>query len=222
MELAYRLAVEETPFIQQIRNNVIVVITPLVEVDGHDKQVDTWYYRKRTGQALPLMYWGKYVAHDNNRDGMGQSLKLTQNLMATFLDWHPTVFHDLHESVPYLYTSTGTGPYNTCARSARHRRVVDAVEVRDHRDDQARRARRLDVGLLRRLGAELPVLHRQLAQLDRSLLRDPELRPDEPGGHARRDADQPRVVPAEPAAREDQVGPAQQHRTCSSRRCSSR
>ena len=22
-------------------------------------------------------------------------------------------FHDLHESVPYLYTSTGTGPYNT-------------------------------------------------------------------------------------------------------------
>ena len=34
-------------------------------------------------------------------------------MMAAFLDWHPTVFHDLHESVPYLYTSTGTGPYNT-------------------------------------------------------------------------------------------------------------
>ena len=26
------------------------------------------------------MYWGKYVAHDNNRDGMGQALKLTQNI----------------------------------------------------------------------------------------------------------------------------------------------
>src|SRR6185436_9425858 len=25
---------------------------------------------------------------------------------------HPTVLHDLHESVPFLYTSTGTGPYN--------------------------------------------------------------------------------------------------------------
>ena len=81
-------------------------------MDGRDKPVDSWYFRKRTGQVLPLMYWGKYVAHDNNRDGMGQSLKLTQNLMAAFLDWHPTVFHDLHESVPYLYTSTGTGPYN--------------------------------------------------------------------------------------------------------------
>ena len=54
------------------------------------------------------MYWGKYVAHDNNRDGMGQVLALTKNLMAAFLDWHPTVLHDLHESVPYLcllYTS---------------------------------------------------------------------------------------------------------------------
>ena len=113
MELGYRLAVEETPFIQQIRNNVVVAFTPIVEVDGRDKQVDTWYVRKRTGQILPLMYWGKYVAHDNNRDGMGQALALTKNLMSTFLDWHPTVFHDLHESVPYLYTSTGTGPYNT-------------------------------------------------------------------------------------------------------------
>jgi hypothetical protein len=112
MEMGYRLAVEETPFIQQIRNSIIVAITPIVEVDGRDKQVDSYYFRKRTGQVLPLVYWGKYVAHDNNRDGMGQALKLTQNLMAAFLDWHPTVFHDLHESVPYLYTSTGTGPYN--------------------------------------------------------------------------------------------------------------
>jgi hypothetical protein len=113
MELGYRLAVGESPFIQQIRNSIIVAFTPIVEVDGRDKQVDSWYHRKRTGQAVPLMYWGKYVAHDNNRDGMAQALKLTQNLMAAFLDWHPTVFHDLHESVPYLYTSTGTGPYNT-------------------------------------------------------------------------------------------------------------
>ena len=32
--------------------------------------------------------------------------------MTTFLEYHPTVLHDLHESVPFLYTSTGTGPYN--------------------------------------------------------------------------------------------------------------
>ncbi len=113
IELAYRLIVEETPFIQQIRNNSIIFITPVVEVDGREKEVDTYYYGKKTGKARPpLMYWGKYVQHDNNRDGMGQYLKLTQNLTAGVLEWHPTIFHDLHEAQSYLYVSTGTGPYN--------------------------------------------------------------------------------------------------------------
>src|SRR5262247_2600013 len=114
MELAYRLAVEESPFIQAIRKNVIVLITPVLEVDGHDMMVDTYNYRKANpGKPAPsLVYWGKYVAHDNNRDGLGMALALTRNQMRTFLDYHPTVLHDLHESVPYLYTMTGTGPYN--------------------------------------------------------------------------------------------------------------
>lgn len=114
MEMAYRLAVEETPFIQQIRKNVIVLITPTLEVDGRDMMVDLYNWRKANeGKRAPsLLYWGKYVAHDNNRDSMGMALALTRNQMAHFLDFHPTVLHDLHESVPFLYTSTGTGPYN--------------------------------------------------------------------------------------------------------------
>src|SRR5580698_7856857 len=113
IELAYRLIIEETPFIRNIRNNSIIFITPVVEVDGREKQVDTYYYGKKTGKARPpLMYWGKYVAHDNNRDGMGQYLKLTQNITNNVLEWHPTILHDLHEAQSYLYVSTGTGPYN--------------------------------------------------------------------------------------------------------------
>ncbi len=115
MELAYRLAVEESPFIQAIRKNVIAMITPVVETDGHDRYVDVYRYRKENPkkQAPNLIYWGKYVAHDNNRDGMTLSLKLSQNMMKNFLEWHPTVLHDLHESVPFLYASTGAGPYNS-------------------------------------------------------------------------------------------------------------
>ncbi len=115
MELAYRLAVSEQPIIQNIRDNSIVFITPVLEVDGRERQVDTYYFNKTrpAGEArLPLMYWGKYVAHDNNRDGMGQFLALTRNTNKLFLEWTPQVMHDLHESVSYLYTSTGTGPYN--------------------------------------------------------------------------------------------------------------
>jgi hypothetical protein len=115
IELAYRLIVEETPFIQAIRNNVITFITPVIEVDGREKQVDTYYFNKKRAQGdarLPLMYWGKYVQHDNNRDGMGQLLKLTQAVTGITLEWHPTIVHDLHEAQTYLYASTGTGPYN--------------------------------------------------------------------------------------------------------------
>src|SRR5215471_4762501 len=46
IELAYRLIVEETPFIQSIRKNVITFITPVLEVDGREKQVDTYYFNK--------------------------------------------------------------------------------------------------------------------------------------------------------------------------------
>ena len=115
MELAYRLVVDNGEFYQNIRKNVITFITPVLEVDGREKQVDTYYFNKKraAGEArLPLMYWGKYVQHDNNRDGMGQMLAITKNTTKFFLEWTPTIMHDLHESVTYLYASTGSGPYN--------------------------------------------------------------------------------------------------------------
>jgi hypothetical protein len=114
MELAYRLAVEDTPFIQNIRKNAVFLITPIVEVDGHDRVVDHWNYKKANpDKPLPgLVYWGHYVQHDNNRDGIAMGLKLSQMMMRDFFYWHPQVLHDLHESIPYLYVSTGTGPYN--------------------------------------------------------------------------------------------------------------
>jgi hypothetical protein len=115
MELAYRLAVDESDFVKDIRANVITLITPVTEVDGRDREVDVIKESlalKLGNNAIPLIYWGKYTAHDNNRDGMVMSQNLTRNFLRGFLYWHPTVAHDLHESVPFLYTSTGTGPYN--------------------------------------------------------------------------------------------------------------
>ncbi len=114
MELAYRLAVEDTPFIRNIRDNVIFLITPVLEVDGRDRQVDLWHYREKNPglPTPPLVYWGHYVAHDNNRDNLGLALNLSRNVMKAYFDFHPQVIHDLHESIPFIYISTGTGPYN--------------------------------------------------------------------------------------------------------------
>ena len=121
MELAYRLAVEETPLVRRIRDSVITLITPVTEVDGRDRMVDIYRWgRANKNVRPPLVYWGKYTAHDNNRDGIVMSQVLTRAMLRGFFTWHPIVLHDLHESVPFLYTSTGTGPYN---------KGVDAITV---------------------------------------------------------------------------------------------
>ena len=113
MELAYRLAVGESDLIRTIRENVVFIFTPIAEPDGRDRIVDVYRYRAANRRVGPsLADWGHYVAHDNNRDGYGLSLALTRNILASFLHWKPQIMHDLHESVPYLYTSTGLGPYN--------------------------------------------------------------------------------------------------------------
>ena len=118
MELAYRLAVSDQAHIQEIRNNVVTLITPVLETDGRARMVD-WYRRFLTGvtdleDSPPRMapYWGDYTAHDNNRDGLQLSQPLTRNYVGTFHELLPVLSLDLHESVPLLYVSTGTGPYN--------------------------------------------------------------------------------------------------------------
>ena len=115
MELAYRLAVDESPYIRAIRDNVITLITPVVEVDGRDRMVDVyrWHLAHPKANTPMLTYWGHYVAHDNNRDAMGLTLSLSRQVLDTYLGWHAQVLHDLHESVPFLYDNTiGDGPYN--------------------------------------------------------------------------------------------------------------
>jgi hypothetical protein len=145
MELAYRLTVETSPLVSQIRDNVIVSITPVADPDGRDRNVD-WFYRgldlaearaaaaeespeeeadsaateeeadsaatedeEPRGPQLP--YWGKYIYHDNNRD-----INLSQVSMRAITDWyltaHPPILHDLHESLPLLYTYSGGAPQN--------------------------------------------------------------------------------------------------------------
>ncbi len=114
MELVYRMAVDERPIFNEIRDNVIFIITPVVEVDGRERIVDVTRYRAANpGKGAPnLIYWGKYIAHDNNRDGIGLALTLSTQAIETSMQWHPQVFHDLHESVPFLYIMSGHGPFN--------------------------------------------------------------------------------------------------------------
>lgn len=118
LELAYRLAVSEQPMIRSIRENLVVLINPVSNPDGRDKQVE-WFYRYLKGKTdrntLPRQappYWGKYVFVDINRDTHQLTQETTKAVAGMFFEWHPTVVHDLHEGVPLLMSWNGTGPYN--------------------------------------------------------------------------------------------------------------
>ena len=118
MEIAYRVAAEERDLFKDIRKNVITMITPVFEVDGRNRSTE-WFKAKTKGHTdyydrppSSPPFWGKYTFHDNNRDGIGLTQPMTKNYLKGFLEYKPTLSLDLHESVPYLYVATGTGPYN--------------------------------------------------------------------------------------------------------------
>ena len=223
IELAYRLIVEETPFIQNIRNNVITLITPVIEVDGREKQVDTYYFNKKRAQGdarLPLMYWGKYVAarQQPRRHGAVPEADAGGDARQT-LEWHPTVIHDLHEAQTYLYSSTGTGPYND---------DIDPIVVGEWwtlaENDVMEMTKRGVPGVWTYgfYDGWVPNYMFFIAHSHNSvgpLLRGAELRPRQLRGAARRDRDEQGVVPAESAAAARSSGVRATTPTSSSRRC---
>jgi hypothetical protein len=117
MELAYRLAVSDEPYIQQIRDNVIVSMIPTTDIDGRDRYVD-WYYAYKIDEASDggenyggPPYWGKYVFHDNNRD-INYGVDTLRTYLKWYLDWVPPIWHDLHEAQTLLYTYSAQPPHN--------------------------------------------------------------------------------------------------------------
>ena len=118
LELAYRLAVSDQPMLRRIRENLVVLINPVCNPDGRDKQVE-WFYRYLKGKTdrdtLPRQsppYWSKYAFVDINRDAHQLTHETTKAVSRMFFEWHPVIVHDLHESVPLMMTWNGTGPYN--------------------------------------------------------------------------------------------------------------
>ena len=117
MEVGYRLAVSEEPYIRDIRDNVIVSITPSTDVDGRDRYVD-WYYAYKIDEAYDggenyggPPYWGKYVFHDNNRD-INYGVDSLRAHLEWYLHWVPPIWHDIHEAQTLLYTFSGQPPQN--------------------------------------------------------------------------------------------------------------
>lgn len=111
MELAYQLAAYDDQWTKWLLDNLIIIMDPSINPDGHDMVADRWYKYKGTpyeGSAPP--YYAKYISHDNNRDFIAISQKETIDNTAARLKWAPQIYHDLHESKTLLYMSPGPDP----------------------------------------------------------------------------------------------------------------
>ena len=100
MELAHQLATGNTPEIEEILENTILLLIPSANPDGLNMVVD-WYERTVNtpyeGAPMPWLYH-KYTGHDNNRDWFMLTQVETQ-LVTEILyeEWFPQVVYDVHQ-----------------------------------------------------------------------------------------------------------------------------
>ena len=233
MELAYRLATEDSPLVKQIRDNVIVSIIPAADPDGRDRFVD-WYYHHKINDTTEDSafggppYWGKYIFHDNNRD-INSSQITSREILEWYLKWHPPIIHDLHESVPFLYIYGAQPPHQAERRSDPYSEVPCVRQLRSEPARKVRHAGRVVVRLRRRVLARLRRLHGVQPQRParfyetfgnggaNTMLRHIDRGPSGVafGNNA---FTKPRVVPREPALQGSRVVAAQQHELHGDRR----
>lgn len=118
MELAWRVATDESPVYQEIRERVILLLIPCANPDGQVMVAD-WYERSRgqswEGRGMPWLYQ-KYAGHDNNRDWFMLNLQETQlTTEVLYTEWFPTIVWDVHQmggSGPRLFVPPFHDPKN--------------------------------------------------------------------------------------------------------------
>jgi len=103
-ELAYWLATSESDEAKLMRENVILVLMPVMNPDGLDIVVN--WYEKNLGTPfetapLPEIYH-HYIGHDNNRDWfMFTQLETQAVANQLYHEWFPQIVYNHHQSSPF-------------------------------------------------------------------------------------------------------------------------
>jgi hypothetical protein len=99
-ELLYNLATARDPETMRVLREVVLVLFPSLNPDGHLLTVD-WYRKWRgtefEGAPMPWLYH-RYVGHDINRDAFMMHMAENRSLARFFYrEWHPQVFLSMHQ-----------------------------------------------------------------------------------------------------------------------------
>jgi zinc carboxypeptidase len=102
-ELAYKLVAEENAEMKKIRDNVVILLCPVINPDGVDIVADWYYQNLGTPYETtdPPILYQKYVGHDNNRDWFMNNMPETRaatNIL--YREWYPQIVHNHHQTSP--------------------------------------------------------------------------------------------------------------------------
>jgi hypothetical protein len=102
--LAWRVATEESDEMRRIRDNVVLLLMPIMSPDGLD--VVTWWYGRNRGtpfetSPLPVLYH-HYAGVDSNRDWFmytqPESRAVARQL---YHEWLPQIVYNHHQAPPF-------------------------------------------------------------------------------------------------------------------------
>ena len=116
---------------QHIRENVIVLLCPVINPDGVDIIVD--WYRKQLGtpyetSRTPILYQ-KYVGHDNNRDWFMNNMPETRAAnQILYNEWYPQIIHNHHQTSP-AWARIFLPPFRSPVNPRIHPGVTTAVNL---------------------------------------------------------------------------------------------
>ena len=98
IKIAHRLATEDSPEVDEILENTVVLLTPSQNPDGQILVINHWYETLGTGfdRTYPDLYH-RYTGHDDNRDWFMLTQKETRLAIDVHREYRPTVTHDMHQ-----------------------------------------------------------------------------------------------------------------------------
>ena len=101
VEIAHRMATDNSPAIQEILDNTVLLMVPSQNPDGQVLVIDHWYQTEGTGynRTYPDLYH-HYVGHDDNRDWFMFTQKETRLAVQVHTEYRPQVTHDMHQMGP--------------------------------------------------------------------------------------------------------------------------
>ncbi|WP_370617898.1 M14 family metallopeptidase [Mumia qirimensis] len=99
MDVVHRLATDDSAFTKRVLKNMVVLVVPSQNPDGHNRVVN--YFNETAGtdyaRVFPDLYQ-KYVGHDNNRDWFMVTQKESKIRVALEQKYRPTVQHYMHQA----------------------------------------------------------------------------------------------------------------------------